>query len=177
MSDGTRPQNIPRCIEPRKFASHEVSLQGPVPVKDLTRLTEACIDVSNVGAELSFAVEDRERVVKGQVAAALQVQCQRCLEAAELNLTCDVNLAIVWSEESAREIPDGYDPWIVEEDEADLYGMIEDEILLNMPYIVYHDYACVDAKLLGLGPTEEPPSKDTHNPFQVLEQLKDKPKK
>lgn len=178
MSEGTHSQSIPRCIEPRKFASHEVSLKGPVPVSELTRLADACVHVSAVYADIAFSVEDRrEKVVKGRVEADLQVQCQRCLEAADLHLVCPISLTVVWSQDSARQVPDSYDPWIVEEDEADLYSMLEEEILLNMPYVVYHDYQCVDAKLLGQEPPAEVVETDENNPFQVLKQLKDKPKK
>lgn len=178
MSEGTHSQSIPRCIEPRKFASHEVSLKGTVPVTELTRLAEACISVSSVRADIAFSVENRrEKVVKGEVVADLQVQCQRCLEPADLHLTCAVNLAVVWSEDSAKQVPEGFEPWIVEEDEADLHSMLEEEILLNMPFVVYHDYACVDAKLLGQGPAAATLETDDNNPFQVLKQLKDKPKK
>lgn len=178
MSEGTHLQSIPHRIEPRKFASQEVHLLGSVPVAELTRLAEACVSVTSVRADLAFSVENRrEKVVRGQVFAALQVECQRCLSPADLHLTCDVNLAIAWSQDSARQIPESYDPWVVEEDEADLYSMLEEEILLNMPYVVYHDYPCVDAKLLGIGPAAESSETDNTNPFQVLKQLKEKPKK
>lgn len=178
MSEGTHLNTIPRRVEPRKFAHHEVNLAGTVPVTELKRLAEACIAVTAVSADLAFRVEDpREKVVKGQVKADLQVQCQRCLEPADLHLVSDVNLAIVWSQDTARQIPEHLEPWIVEEDEADLYSMLEEEVLLAMPYVVYHDYPCVDAELLGAGPVDETPAAKTNNPFQVLEQLKDKPKK
>lgn len=180
MSEGTHLKSIPRQIEPRKFASQEVELTGPIPAEELTRLKSACVGINSVEASVKFFVDDRrEKVVKGQVNADLQVQCQRCLEAANLQLMCDVHLAIVWTQEKAKQLPENYDPWVVEEDEADLYSALEEEILLNLPYVVYHDYACVDAKLLHSEPAsaDEASGIDKANPFQVLKQLKEKTKK
>jgi uncharacterized protein len=87
----------------------------------------------------------------------------------------------VRDEENARHLPGSYDPWILTEEQADLYAVLEEEILLNLPYVAYHDTPCGTA----LMPVEKLQAEqlkpdvvsDKPNPFQVLKQLKEKTKK
>jgi uncharacterized protein len=62
----------------------------------------------------------------------------------------------------------------VEEGQVDLYAMVEDELLLSLPAVAYHQEACVGPALFSSGePVNE---KQGKNPFQILEQLKGAPK-
>jgi uncharacterized protein len=173
MSDGTPKHPLPRLIEPRRFAHQGAVLRGVVPVAELHRLAEIGLAVDAVQAELSFSLdEQRERIVSGQLQADLSLQCQRCLELMPVNLKCEINLALVRDEESARQLPGNYDPWIVAEEQADLYVLLEEEILLNLPYVVYHDSPCGSLVHSQVEVAEEVVS-DKPNPFQVLKQLKE----
>ena len=71
-------------------------------------------------------------------------------------------------------MPEYLDPWIVGEGAADFYDMIEEEMLLNLPAVAYHQEPCIDSKLFVSG--ELVAVKQEKNPFQVLEQLKSSPK-
>lgn len=175
MSDGSPKNILPRIVDPRRFCQQGVVLRGYVPVGELSRLTENKVVVDRVIAELVFAVDQqRERIVTGSLSVDAQMECQRCLEPMPLSVSCDVGLAMVWDEESSRELAGAYDPWIVASEETDLYTMIEEEILLNLPYVSYHDYSC------GQPTVEDKPEEDggseKQNPFQMLQQLKDKMK-
>lgn len=175
MSDGTSKNILPRIIDPRRFCQQGVVLRGSVVVGELPRLAENNVVVDRMSADLAFSVdEQRERVVKGSLVADVQLQCQRCLEAMPLELDCKVTLAVVWDEESSRKLAETYDPWIVATEDADLYAMLEEEVLLNLPFVAYHDSPC------GQLPAEQDIEKDNQseksNPFQMLQQLKDKMK-
>lgn len=175
MSDGTSKNILPRIIDPRRFCQQGVVLRGSVVVKELPRLIENHVAVDRMSADLAFKVdEQRERVVQGKLTADVQVQCQRCLDAMPLSLNCDVSVAVVWDEESSRQLAEAYDPWIVTSEETDLYALLEEEVLLNLPFVSYHDFPC------GPLPVEEEISEDQQaeksNPFQMLQQLKDKMK-
>jgi uncharacterized protein len=173
MSDGTPKHALPRLIDPRRFAQQGVVLRGVVPVAELHRFKDIGLAVDGIQAELFFALGDqRERVVTGQLQAAVQLECQRCLERMPVNLACDVSLALVRDEEAARKLPDHYDPWISAEEQTDLYTLIEEEILLNLPYVVYHETPCGSA-LTQPEQTETGDLSDKPNPFQVLKHLKE----
>lgn len=146
-------------------------------LSELSRLADVALDSdSEVKVALEFGVdEEKHRVISGQALCALTVTCQRCLEPVEVNLEAGINLAIVWDEERAKQLPRTLDPLILPEGPADLYQIIEDELLLNLPMVSYHDEDCIEQTSFGdeVAVAEAAPSK---NPFQVLEQLKGSPK-
>lgn len=173
-------QPLPRLGNPRKFAQQGVRLSGQVPLSALERLGEAL--VTNEGqAEVALAFgisEERKLVVRGRVGAELVLTCQRCLGPVTVPIDADIALAIVPDEATAKNLPSELDPWLVAEEEinADLYAMVEDELLLNLPAVAYHSELCIDPETLSIGKPETA-SQEKANPFQVLEQLKGTPKK
>lgn len=173
MSDGTPEYMIPREIEPRKFAQLGVLLKGGVPAQALPRLAQATLAVESVEAQLQFSLNEQSRAqVQGTVDARVQQQCQRCLEPVEVVLSCSVALTVTKSEQQAKDLAKELDAWLVPDDSGDLFAMLEEEILLALPYVVFHDYDCVDASLFQRGPASEASPEKAGNPFQVLEQLK-----
>lgn len=171
-------QRLPRLGNPRKFAQQGVQLSGQVPLLALERLGETLVSNEGVAeVTLAFGIsEDRKLVVRGRVSAELVLACQRCLGPVTVPIDADIALAIVADEESAKNLPGELDPWLVAEEEsnADLYTLVEDELLLNLPAVAYHPELCIDPETLSIGKPEAAPKE---NPFQVLEQLKGSPKK
>ncbi|MEN0039687.1 MAG: YceD family protein [Cellvibrio sp.] len=167
---------LPRQGDPRKFAQHGVSLEGVIPVSELPRILDATEDSgSEVQVKLEFTIsEEWKKVVIGSANADLALVCQRCLEPVTVPVESNISLAIVWDEEAAKALPERFDPWITGEGMADLYDMIEEELLLSLPAVAYHEEPCLDSKLYSSGKPVE--VKREKNPFQVLEQLKSSPK-
>lgn len=176
MSDSTPKKIIPRHIEPRKFVNHAVFLSGQILGDGLTRFAEASIGVKHIDVELEFGFdEERRRTVTGWVKADLLVECQRCLEPMTYSVKTDINWAIVWDEEKARQLPSRLEPWIAGEEAEDLYAMIEEELLLALPTAPSHSELCIDSALLSSGEVViEDEEETTNNPFQVLAALKGK---
>jgi uncharacterized protein len=167
---------LPRQGDPRKFAQHGAILEGCVAVSELSRVAEA---TENAGGEvqvkLEFKIsEEKKKVVVGTAKADLSLICQRCLEPVTVPVASNISLGIVWDEEGASKLPPHFEPWITGEGIADLYEMIEDELLLSLPAVAYHEEPCIDRKLYSSGQPVE--VKKERNPFQVLEQLKSSPK-
>jgi uncharacterized protein len=117
---------------------------------------------------------EKKKIVTGHALAELTLVCQRCLENVKVPVKSDISLGIVWDEEGAEALPEYLDPWITGEGIADLYDMIEVEMLLSLPKVAYHEELCVDRQLFTSGKPVE--VKKPKNPFQVLEQLKSSPK-
>lgn len=181
MSAGAYKNRIPRHIEPRRFAQQQVQLAGDVAVENLTRLSRAVNQVVELKLDLQFEILEEPRtlkVVRGQASAQVLMQCQRCLNDVLLSLQCDVHAALVWSESEAESLPEHLDPWIVEDEEADLHQLVEDEVLLNLPYVALHDYDCVDPSVFRSGPEQsQGEAEPRESPFKVLAQLKNKTEK
>ncbi len=177
MSTDPYEKILPRQVDPRKFAQKGIALSGKIEVSDLPRVAEAVIESdSEVTVDLEFGIDSEGRkTLSGSAQAKLQVICQRCLEPLALELESQLAVAVVWDEEQATNLPKSLDPWILEEGVADLYEIIEEEILLNLPMVSYHEEACVDQSAFTSGEESTIPE-EKPNPFKVLEQLKGSPK-
>ncbi len=174
----TSPERpLPRFVDPRKFAQQGVSFEGVVASSDLERFAENAVEAApEVRVKLAFDVdENRHRVLNGQIHCQAQSLCQRCLEPVVYPVECAMNVAMVWDEEEAKQLPKGLDPWVLEEDgSVDIYPIIEEELLLALPMVAYHDHECIDKALYSCGTPVK--SEPRENPFKVLEQLKGTPK-
>jgi uncharacterized protein len=79
----------------------------------------------------------------------------------------------VWSDDEAGRLPKHLEPYIVGEGPQDIRDLIEDELILCIPYASYHEqddcagnYRSIATEIDEEEQTEKP------NPFKVLEQLK-----
>lgn len=176
MSEGSPSQRLPKTLNPRKFAYSGLTLQGQIDSSALPRLTGAVDSIGDTSASLVFSIsEDGKMVLEGKLHSLLAHQCQRCLESMDPEeVDIDFKVAIVRNEDEAKSLPKSIDPWVVEEDEADIHELIEDEFLLSLPVVAYHDYDCVEASMMQSGEAaEEEPEAEKTNPFSVLAGLKD----
>lgn len=155
---------LPRQGDPRKFAQHGVVLEGCIPVSDLARVVEATEGSGGeIQVKLDFKIsEEKKKVVVGTAHAELSLICQRCLEPVTVPVKSDISLGIVWDEEGANKLPPHFEPWIVGEGIADLYDMIEEELLLSLPAVAYHEELCIDSKLYSSGKPVEVKERKTH---------------
>lgn len=179
MSDAPSKQSLPRLVDPRKFAQKGVSLSGYVLLTDMPRLAEAVEGgAMEIEVHLEFGRDQQgAKTLVGKARAEVSVMCQRCLQPTQYELIAPIALAVVWNEDQAKNLPKSLDPWILDEGVADLYQAIEEELLLALPMVAYHEKKCIDASLLQAGEVEPEVSEDTsNNPFKVLEQLKGSPK-
>jgi len=168
---------LPAQGDPRKLALKGAQMSGYLPIDDLLRLQELLSNWdSPAQVGLNFGIsEEGKLVVSGQVSVALTFTCQRCLKPVTLPVEAEMQLAVVRSEDEAKGLPHWLDPWILAEDGvADLYPLIEEELLLSLPAVAFHPDPCIDERLLSSGTPVEPEPEE--NPFQVLKQLKGSPK-
>ncbi|WP_049721606.1 YceD family protein [Gilvimarinus polysaccharolyticus] len=180
MSQPSFSQPLPRQGDPRKYAQQGIEISGFVDLKQLPRLATAVADKNaRFAVVLSFSInEERKRVVQGSIEGEVGLTCQRCLDTVQVPLACEVNLGIIWDEDQAKTLPRDRDPWIAAEGPAEFYDLVEEELLLSLPAVAYHDRACVPHEHFESKAPESGAQEQTkQNPFQVLEQLKGTPKK
>ena len=95
---------------------------------------------------------------------------------------CELAVAVVWGETQLAHVPKGLDFVIGEEGIVDLLQLVEDELLLSLPIVSYHEEGPCAEELTYSSPIEPvQPEHDTSaqesakdNPFQALAALKDK---
>lgn len=165
---------LPRSIDARKLVQREQRLVGILPFSELARLGAAVESVDgDIRAELEFARDLHGHLtVRGTLKCNVQLLCQRCLQPMPEQVEADVHWGIVWSEEQGKALPKDLDPVVQDSDELNLYEALEDEILLNLPMVAYHEQECVARDLFHFGDEAEQAGEQRENPFKVLEQLK-----
>ncbi|WP_295798204.1 YceD family protein [uncultured Microbulbifer sp.] len=152
----------------------EQQLSGTVPLDSLPRLASSVESVvGEVQAELAFGRDlQRNQMADGQLQLEVELLCQRCLKPVTEHIEAEFSWGFVWSEEQGKNLPKSLDPVIQDGDELDLYQVLEDEILLNLPMVAFHQEECVSRDKFHHGEAEAEADEQQENPFKVLEQLK-----
>ncbi len=166
---------LPTHIDPRKLALQGYCLDGEVAIGGLPRLATSVLRICGpVLASIKFELDEtKARIAKGSAKASVEVVCQRCLDPVQIDLCAEFGLQIIRSEDQESRVAKNYESWIVAERIANLSQVLEDEILLALPLVNYHELGkCTgdtfypEAELVG-----ENLNADS-NPFEILAQLK-----
>ena len=186
-------------VEPFALATQGRTIEGKIPLADLTRLSTLArssqsqegagkdtVASANIEGSVEFTLcfdidESGAPRIGGNVSTTLRLQCQRCMEEMDYPLTLNVKLGIVPSREAAANLPDSYDPLVVSGDEITITSILEDELILALPIVATHEIeSCPQGE--AFNKKSESPDQEVdqgksapamrENPFAVLEQLK-----
>ena len=146
---------LPLTIDPVKLVEQKSILSGQLKLDDMPRLLKcvACYHSGTeaVGHQFSkventidvdldfYRDEEGLRVMAGRARCQLGLVCQRCLGIKILNLDIPIALAIVANEQAASHLPGRYDALITSKEPLSLVMLIEDELLLALPTVAYHE--------------------------------------
>ncbi len=170
-------QRLPVEVDPFRMAEQGRQFKGKVEIGSLKRLVPLLESAEGqFDVELGFDVDEIGiKYLYGNLQAELELRCQRCLEKMRYPLNSEFKLALVESEAAVDQLPEGYEPLLVETAPMHILDMLEDEILLVVPQIPVHDESeCSIAALVSERELAEQPDEDEpkENPFAVLEKLK-----
>ncbi len=175
MSAASKTSVLPRRVDALKACAQSASYRGAITPEELPRLSAAVVSTPReVTAKLDFfRDESGYRVVSGECEALVSVECQRCLCPFDYDLRAQMELSIVISESQLESLPKDSEGWLLDEDgEADLYEAVEEELLLALPIVSYHDRAdCLAQGQYSTGDFVEPVV-EKKNPFAALGNLK-----
>lgn len=156
-------------IDSLEFAQRGEKMSGTLPVASLPRLNDL---VAGQGHEVAYVLsgghDERQRpMLEVRVTGTLVLQCQRCLGTLEHVVDFENRILLV----PAGEIPaDADDPdapdYIEAQSELDVAGLVEDEILLQLPFAPRHESECAGSKPAGSEVQAKP------SPFAALAALK-----
>lgn len=168
--------SIPAYVDTRKIFLQQGSISGELGLERLPRVTKSLADdQGSVSIDLHFQLNDaKQRLILGSIKARLNVICQRCLKALAIELTDDIKLVLVKDEEAVKQLEAELDPWICQDHKLDLANLVEEQLILCMPIVSYHESGeCVSRKSYvsgERGTVLETTSAD--NPFAILKSLK-----
>jgi len=147
-------------------------LTGEIPVHELPRLAEECVDqLGSIVWSLEGAGEKLGHpLLILSVSSTVQLVCQRCLTSLPFKIKSDTTLVLAKDEEEADEV----EKLLADEDVEVIVGsktfnpvdLIEDEALLAIPSSVKHE-SCLN----DLG-QETVNDSENISPFAVLKGLK-----
>jgi uncharacterized protein len=135
-------------IDSLEFARAGRHLSGSLPIGTLARLKDSLHDeLGEVRFEVKGAQDVRGRPVLAlDIRGTLHLQCQRCLGMLEYPLTVS-NTLLLTSPGAAVEPSDEEAESIEASGELDVGGLVEDEIILSLPYSPRHEEgACRQAE-------------------------------
>lgn len=130
----------PLYIDPVKLAVSAKGIAGHAALSDMPRLSEL---VLNQGGDVAYTLEfskDTQGVVRitGSVSVSLDMVCQRCLNRMVLEIANPVCIGFTAEREKEKQMPDSLEPYISEEQEISLAGLIEEEVMLGLPLSPLH---------------------------------------
>jgi uncharacterized protein len=161
---------IPNRIEPLRLVERNASLAGELPVREFPRLAELLADaLGTITIELQFGrSETGVPHVLGRIAATLSLECQRCMQPMSWPIDVVVRWELVDSIDNPGRLGGEFDTVAMGDSPIELPALIEDELILAVPYAPSHDEtAC---KLLdGIN---QDSTRANISPFAVLTQLK-----
>ncbi|MEX0605860.1 MAG: YceD family protein [Marinobacter sp.] len=176
---------LPKTVDPYRLAEQRTELEGVVPLSALSRFLECTLPVETSNGDAVCHVKlifgqdgERRRLVEGELEAVVVLECQRCMKPMSATLLSEFRLGFVTSDKQAQQLPKDLEPYLAEDFTANLWTLIEDELLLVVPPFPKHEReecsasaALEELESDSSGPiTEEP--KD--NPFSALAGLKTK---
>lgn len=134
-------------VDVKKFFSRQTQLSFVLSQSALKRLAQYVNDTdasngSEIEIELDFIQDEEGRfILRGIMQGRMLLTCQRCLQAVEYELASDFNVQIVdeLKVSGDRELAqDELDVVVSLEGKLDLLALIEDELILSLPLVVYH---------------------------------------
>lgn len=168
---------IPDYVDARKIFAQQTLIEGVLPISRLPRFCEAILDTEGeVQVSLQFALDDSfRRLIQGALQAQVHVTCQRCLEPMPITLEDEFELAVVHNEEQVQKLPKALDPWICEDVKLVLADVIDEQLILCMPIVSYHEHNCIASLEFEATESNKTDAKQgSDNPFAILQKLKDK---
>lgn len=161
-------------LEPRKLADQGAEINCETTVASLPRLAEFQDSQANpVKVALRFdRLDGGARVISGEIETSLGMTCQRCLELVEVAVHAQVDLTLVWTEEQAKALADGREPYLVHDDKMPFAELLEEEILLSLPAVAMHEQCSPPTGSDNEPEAAEQASAQRDNPFSVLAKLK-----
>ncbi len=184
---------VPKLINSLRFCESGRHLEGKIQLHEFERLydmlapsmqreiadtqPEAGSDSLSLQLNLDFDIDDFNHYhVCGKLQTGLVLTCLRCMEDMPFQVDIDLAIAFLRHRDEEQEIEGMYEGIEIDEkDSFDLYGLIEDEIILSLPLIAKHQHDCLqyDAdKLDEIELSYRRAMQEKENPFAVLARLK-----
>lgn len=169
----------PRRLHITAFAETDATLQGTTSLHGLPRLASECaltppetpVRWQAQGSTRQTTGQPKEIWLELEAEVSLTLQCQRCLQAMQEPVRVQRAFRFVHDEATAAQLDEELEEDVlVISRQFDLLALVEDELIMALPFAPRHAACQPAADLQDSSADEEQP-----HPFAVLQQLKQKP--
>ena len=145
---------LPETFSPQRLASEGTVLKGSIAVSELPRLMPLLGSAAGAQSKPDVSQEPLEPTVRvslnvertesgrlrllGELAAGLDLQCQRCLGDLRYDLNHTLSALVVADEAGEAALPINVEGVVAADDRLRLLELIEDELLLALPSAPVH---------------------------------------
>ena len=170
-------KTLPARFNPDLMVRDGTRYEVVLPIDRFPRLASILASADGtVRATASFSRRKDHIVVAGRLAADWGLECQRCLEPMSFPIDEPYELVFVDSEMAANDLPEEFDPVILDENgQIHVVDLLEDELMLHVPPIPRHaePASCGEAAQHLVDPDELDEALDEKrpNPFDALKDL------
>lgn len=166
---------LPKMIDPRRSADQNIEYRGLLKADLLPRLVEAVERTDEqVSIDIRLFKDEQRRIrIQGSAAVGVDLICQRCIQNSAHQVDASVDLIVVYSEDQAKALPKELDAWVTGES-ANLHELLEDELLLALPIVAYHEQGCEAPEGYSYQDVierEKAENGEKQSPFAVLKDL------
>jgi uncharacterized protein len=152
-------------IDAMEFAGNGKKICGEIPLKELSRLDDMLLDsAGKLAYEVQGACTKGRNVLQVSLKGVVHLRCQRCLGELKYPVEFTSRLKLASSEELDAVDDEDEDEYIEASSQLDVIGLVEDELLLSLPFAPRHSDGECSSVSEGL--------KQSANPFAVLAGLK-----
>jgi uncharacterized protein len=171
----------PERLNVAEFAQAGGRLSGAEPLARFERLAAEAVE-SVEGRQVEWRAEGEERHDASgraepwmhlQASAELPLTCQRCLTPVRTRVDVDRWFRFVADEETAATLDEELEEDVlVASRDFDLPGLVEDELLMELPITPRHEVCPQDVPLSTKDPDFDAAEKERANPFSALAKLR-----
>jgi uncharacterized protein len=163
---------LPDNLDPWRMVQAQRVFEGTLPLAPMKRLSEL---LASSNGEVSYRVEfgrDEFSVshVDVRLEAELLMVCQRSMAEFLQPVSVNQRLGLMRDESEEAQLPEGYDPLLVQGGQLSMKDVIEDELILALPLVALGPGAPLEQVSVTAGTVPE--DEQAPNPFAVLGQLK-----
>jgi uncharacterized protein len=130
-------REFPDLLDPWKAADGQRAFQGTMPLKRMSRLAPLLAAVEGTARFSAWFRYDEQKnvIVDLAVDADLLLICQRSLEPYTEPVKRNSLLVIIENLAQQEEMPENYDPVLLQHGRLALLELVEDELLLGIPEV------------------------------------------
>lgn len=165
---------LPQRFNPDLLSRDGTRFELVLPQSQLPRLG-AILSSTDNDVQISAIFNRRKKLVliSGRLTTRFALECQRCLEPFEVEVSEPFELVFVENEEQIDDLPKELDPVVLDDaGQIHVVDLFEDEVILHVPEIPKHsDLTACTLHQTEFGEVAAEVEEGKRNPFEALKNL------